>query len=232
MKRLQANAAAQLYQACLTLLNPISQPQLYLQQEQAALALIQNLPCFPRVSAKSRQRQTLPEFVNVSVQPCCSSAVTSAVPVNDPNNNSADENNTNSAFQHCCSSVITYVVPVNDPNDNSAGKINANPAETVSLSPTKRQQVADQKPKPSRNRYDTAPVTLPNDALLSRSPHRHNPDAARGVLVDQTHFQQVPDTTEFKDVRKNHYATCRARQSSKPAICLTFCGPVLQSESP
>ena len=138
----------------------------------------------------------------MSVEPCCPSAVTSAVPVNDPNNNSADENNSNSAFQHCCSSVITSVVPVNDLNDNSAGKNNANPAEMVSQSPNKRQQVADQKPKPSRNRYDTAPVTLPNDALLSRSPHRHNPDAARGVLVDQTHFQQVLDTTEFKDVRK------------------------------
>ena len=166
MKRLQANAAAQLYQACLTLLNAISQLQLYLLQEQAALALMQKLPCFPRVPAKSRQRQTLPEVVNVSVQPCCSSAVTSVVPVSDPNNNSADENNANSAFHYCCSSVITSIVPVNDPSGNSAGKNNANPAEMVSPSPTKRQQVAAQKLKPSRNRYDTAPVSPPNGALL------------------------------------------------------------------
>ena len=90
-------------------------------------------------------------------------------PLSTPNNKLQDNCNTaTAAVQPCSSPFDAFAVPVNDSNKNSDDESTSNSAPTKSAkkvlpSPTHRHQAAGQKPKPSKNRYDAAFVSQPED---------------------------------------------------------------------
>ena len=141
-----------------------------LQQEIQLQRLLRQQSLSPRPPSTSNT--TLPNSCNnttANAQPCCSSATTFIVPVNDLNKNNADDSS-------------------QDPAPTTA-------AEVVSPSPTHRQQAAGQKPKPSKNRYN-AFVSQPEDKYdysRENSPNQAPTKTAEIVTPSPTHRQQLAD---------------------------------------
>ena len=176
-------------------------------------------------------------------------------PLSAPNNKLQDNCNTIAAtVQPCCSSFATFAVPVNDSNKNSDDESTSNSAPTQSAkkvlpSPTHRHQAAGQKPKPSKNRYDAAFISQPEndddcssnsaptetDEIATPSPtHRqpvagHKPKPFRSkydVTPSPTHRQQ--DTSQKRKPSKKRYDATLVSQPqdndeyiSKPTVAKT-----------
>ena len=176
-------------------------------------------------------------------------------PPSTPNNKLQDNCNTTTAtVQPCCSSFATFAVPVNDPNKNSDDEYTSNSAPTKSAkkvlpSPTHRHQAAGQKPKPSKNRYDAAFVSQPEnddecssnsaptetEEIATPSPTHRKPVAGHKPKLFRSKYDMTPspthrqqDTSQKRKQSKKRYDATLVSQPedndeyiSKPTLAKT-----------
>ena len=159
---------------------------------------LQRLPrqqsLFPRPpSTLNNKLQDNCNTTTATVQPCCSSFATCAVPVNDSNEDSQDESTSNCAPTKSAKKVLP--------------------------SPTRRHQAAGQKPKPSKNRYDAAfaenddecssnSAPTETEEIATPSPTHRQPVAGHKPKPFRSKYDVTPWPT------RRHQA---ARQKPKPS---------------
>ena len=157
-------------------------------------------------------------------------------PLSTPNNKLQDNCNTaTAAVQPCSSPFDAFAVPVNDSNKNSDDESTSNSAPTKSAkkvlpSPTHRHQAAGQKPKPSKNRYDAAFVSQPEDdnecssnpapaeteEIATPSPTHRQPVAGHKPKPFRSTYDVTPSPTHRQqDTRQKP----KPRKGTGPLLC-------------